>query len=151
MRSSKPHSLRWTHIHHLLPTLPDICPLLFLSVSFWRPANPLITPFHELTNTPIFLPTLLTFRTQFSHFSLINLSTPRTLFLPLPSLFFWFPIFFLSFHFLYLLYFFYVLYSIYSHDSLYSFSLSLYPTSPLSPCTSFNSLDFYDSLQMDER
>ena len=59
----------------------------------------------------------------------------RTPFLLLPSLFLWFPISSLSFQFLHLLYSCYLLYSIYSLDCLYSSSLSLYPMTPLPPCT----------------
>ena len=136
-------------------TLPDSSPLLLLSVPFGHPAHPLVTPLHELNDTPVLLPTSLTLRTQFSQFTLLtylhslffhySLSTPRTPFLLLPFLFLWLPISSLSFQFLHLLYSCYLLSSMYSLDCLYSSSLSLYPMIPLPPCTSFTSLTLFTS------
>ena len=127
-------------------TLPDSSPLLLLPVPFGHPAHPLVTPLHELNDTPVLLPTSLTLRTQFSQFTLLtylhslffhySLSTPRTPFLLLPSPSLRLPISPLSFQFLHLLYSCYLLYSMYSLDCLYSSSLSLYPMTPLPPCTS---------------
>ena len=53
-------------------TLPDSSPLLLLSVPFGHPAHPLVTPLHELNDTPVLLPTSLTLRTQFSQFTLLT-------------------------------------------------------------------------------
>ena len=160
MRSFQSYSLLWIPPHHLLRTLPDFFPLLLLSVPFGHPAHPLVTPHHGLNDTPVLLPTPLTLRTQFSQFTLLtylhslffhySLSTPRTPFLLLPSPSLRLPISPLSFQFLHLLYSCYLLYSMYSLDCLYSSSLSLYPMTPLPPCTSLTLLTSFIPLPLRE-